>query len=185
VKWGYATLQLDSFGSRNASNVCTDTTQAEILIYYRAQDAYDAKNFLAELPFIDQTRLALIGWSHGGMAVLSVVAKQITPKNPEIPFKAAIAFYPWCDTYLYKLNAPLLILIGELDDWTPANICSAMIPQEKSDAEVVLKIYPGAYHDFDWEGMDEIYEGHRLLYDHKAASDAIVRVKQFLAKYLN
>ena len=39
------------------------------------------------------------------------------------------------------------------------------MPSEPTEHEVVLKIYPGAYHDFDWEGMDEFYKGHGLLYD--------------------
>jgi dienelactone hydrolase len=52
-----------------------------------------------------------------------------------------------------------------------------------TEHEVILKVYPGAYHDFDWEGTDEIYEGHRLLYDPIAAKDAIVQVKSFLAKH--
>ena len=32
--------------------------------------------------------------------------------------------------------------------------------------------------------MDEIYEGHILLYDQTAAQDAIIQVKSFLARYL-
>ena len=33
----------------------------------RVKDAYDAKDFLAELQFIDRNRIALLGWSHGGL----------------------------------------------------------------------------------------------------------------------
>ena len=68
--------------------------------------------------------------------------------------------------------------------WEPMSRCSEMMPSEQSDLEINLKIYPGAYHDFDWEGMDAIYEGHRLLYDPVAAKEAINQVKSFLAKHL-
>jgi dienelactone hydrolase len=97
-------------------------------------------------------------------------------------FKAAIAIYPWCEISTFP-NVPLLVLIGESDDWAPAIRCSRYLKSVSTEHEVILKVYPGAYHDFDWEGTDEIYEGHRLLYDPIAAKDAIVQVKSFLAKH--
>ena len=184
VDWGYATLQLDSFSPRNISNECSDKTEMFLLSLARVKDSYDAKDFLAELQFIDRNRIALLGWSHGGWTALYALLKQIKPQNKETPFKAGIAFYPYCDMPLYNLNAPLLILIGESYDWTQAKWCTEMMPPEQSDLEIILKIYPGAYHDFDWEGMDAIYEGHRLLYDPVAAKEAINQVKSFLAKTL-
>jgi dienelactone hydrolase len=184
LSWGYVTLQLDSFGPRNVSNICTDIGEIFAMCFTRAQDAYDAKDFLSELPYVDRNRIALMGWSHGGMTVLTALIKKFIPQDRQTPFTATIAFYPYCDTYLNNLNAPLLILIGQADDWTPAKSCSVSMPQEQSNPEVILKIYSGAYHAFDWAGMDEIYEGHRLLYDPIAAQDAIIQVKNFLAKYL-
>jgi len=184
VDWGYATLQLDSFGPRNVSNSCTDKFEAFTMATIRVQDTYDAKNFLAELSFIDRNQISLLGWSHGGYTALYVLLKQMKYQSKESPFKAAIAFYPYCDMPLYNLNAPLLILSGESDDWIQAKYCSEMMPPEQSDLEIILKIYSGAYHNFDWEGMDEVFEGHRMLYDPIAAKDSIVQVKSFLAKYL-
>ena len=184
VDWGYATLQFDSFGPRNVSNDCSDKTELFLLSLACVQDAYDAKDFLAKLPFIDRNRIALLGWSLGGHTSLYVLLKPIKSQNKETPFKAAIAFYPYCDMPLYNLNAPLLLLTGESDDLHQAKWCSEMMPSEPPDLEIILKIYPGAYHDFDWEGMDEVFEGHRLLYDPIAAKDSIVQVKSFLAKHL-
>jgi dienelactone hydrolase len=184
VDWGYVTLQLDSFSTRNVSNECSDKTEMFLLSLARVKDAYDAKDFLAEHPFVDRNRIALLGWSFGGRTSLYVLLKQIKPQSKETPFKAAIAFYPYCDMPLYNLNAPLLILTGESDDLLKAKWCTEMMPSEQPDLEIILKIYPGAYHDFDWEGMDELYEGHRLLYDPVAAKDAINQVKKFLGKHL-
>ena len=70
VDWGYATLQLDSFGPRNVSNDCSDKMELFLLSLSRVQDAYDAKDFLAELPYIDQNRIAILGWSLGGSTTL-------------------------------------------------------------------------------------------------------------------
>jgi dienelactone hydrolase len=54
----------------------------------------------------------------------------------------------------------------------------------KPPNEVILKIYPGAYHCFDWKGKDEIYKDHRLVYDPIATQDAIFQVKDFLTKHV-
>ena len=124
LSWGYVTLQLDSFGPRNVSSICTDIGEIIAMCFTRAQDAYDAKDFLSELPYVDRNRIALMGWSHGGMTVLTALIKKFIPQDRQTPFNATIAFYPYCDTILNNLNAPLLVLIGEADDWTPAKACS-------------------------------------------------------------
>jgi dienelactone hydrolase len=117
VDWGYVTHQLDSFNPRNASNDCSDKTYAFSMALARVKDAYDAKNHLSELQFIDLNRIALLGWSHGGWTALYALLKQIKPQIKETPFKAGIAFYPYCDMPLYNLNAPLLILIMGWIEW--------------------------------------------------------------------
>lgn len=58
------------------------------------------------------------------------------------------------------------------------------MPKGKTAHGVILKVYPGAHHAFDWGGINMTYLGHRLLYDPAAAANAIVRVKKFLAKHL-
>jgi dienelactone hydrolase len=184
VKWGYVTLQVDSFGPRNISNICTDDFELFAMSLIRTQDAYDAKVFLAGFPFVDLNRIGVLGWSHGGWTSLNVASRQIKPQDSETAFKAAVAFYPYCEMVPNNFNAPLLILIGEWDDWAKAKSCSEMIQSKPTKPEIILKIYPGAYHDFDWEGVDEIYVGHRMLYDPIATQDAIIQVKSFLAKHL-
>ncbi|MGV7224784.1 MAG: dienelactone hydrolase family protein [Nitrospinales bacterium] len=181
VKWGYVTLQVDSLKPRGLSNICTDRDLIVRMLGERAQDANDAKSYLAKLSFVDRNRIAVLGWSHGGTTILDVVA---SIKRDISSFKAAIAFYPYCYKTLYNLNSPILILIGEKDDWCPADLCSKNMPPSETEHEAILKIYPGAYHDFDSEGVDEVYEGHMLRYDQEAAEDAINQVKSFLAKHL-
>jgi dienelactone hydrolase len=121
-----------------------------------------------------------MGWSHGGLATLVSILKSYS----NIGFKAAIAFYPYCNRSLDRVNAPLLILAGELDDWCPAWLCSQMIPTGESRYEIILKIYPDAYHDFDWTGMDKVVKGHRVKFNAKATDDATLRVKTFLSSHL-
>ena len=175
---GYVTFQLNSFGPRGIKDDCK--SPSSIILRARAHDAYDAKSYLSEIPFVDRNRIAVMGWSHGGNTVLTIIENTY---RDDKPFKAAIAFYPWC-SFLAQPNAPLLILIGESDEWAPAYRCSRGMPSMSTEHEIILKTYPGAYHDFDWEGMNETYGGHRLLYDPVATQDAIIQVKSFLAKYL-
>jgi dienelactone hydrolase len=53
ASWGYVTLQVDSFRPREMSTICDSTLLLLKMAYPRAEDAYDAKSFLAELPFVD------------------------------------------------------------------------------------------------------------------------------------
>lgn len=192
--WGYVSLQVDSFNPRGTSDICGNSRRVPFEI--RTQDAIDAKSFLCTLPFVDSNKIAIIGWSHGGSTTLSSVSISnfvglagksridLFPKQEE-PFRAAIAFYPYCAGQLEDSNAPLLILAGELDTWCPALLCQTKMPSGKSTHEVVLKIYPGAHHAFDWEGVDLVrLQRHRLLYNPEALADSINQVREFLAKHL-
>jgi len=178
--WGYVALQVDSFAARGAKS-CFDFPDLSHLLLERSRDAYEAKSYLASLPFVDPERIALIGWSHGGWVTLFALNME-EKKND--PFRAAAAFYPFCGEPLSHLSAPLLILAGELDEKCPARMCSFNMPTVKPVHEVILVVYPDAYHCFDWEGMNLEYMGDRYQYNHEAATDAIVRLRRFLDKHL-
>jgi dienelactone hydrolase len=46
--------------------------------------------------------------------------------------------------------APLLILIGEKDDWTPAAPCVELARSSRATQHPVdIVVYPGAHHSFD------------------------------------
>jgi len=79
------------------------------------------------------------------------------------------------------------VLIGEADDWTPAERCREMIKQARRDGAVIaLTVYPGAYHAFDVAqlkpGMRVL--GHWVEYDEAAARDAAQKLRAFLAANL-
>src|SRR5205085_469221 len=67
VSWGYATFVVDSFGGRNLRNVCGNALR--LLGTHRIPDAYGALALLARHPRIDADRVALMGFSHGGITV--------------------------------------------------------------------------------------------------------------------
>ncbi len=180
TKWGYVTLRPDSFGPRGVSPSAVIKKAFTVPHDIRARDAHGAKDYLSRLPFVDKDRIAVMGWSHGG---LSTIVSAMDTYGGE-PFGAAIAFYPYCSYSLDHARAPLLILAGGADDWCPASLCSYMMPSGITEHEVILHIYPGAYHDFDWMGINRVVKGHRVQYNSKAEADAIVRVENFLARHL-
>jgi dienelactone hydrolase len=181
--WGYVALLVDSLGPRGETVVC-DTFRVDPL-YARMPDAYAARSYLAGQPFVAAARIGLIGWSHGGITTLHAVDDVYLSRLGHDRFRAAIAFYPGCLIRLLRLNAPLLILIGEEDDWTPAARCRRMEVELETSHEFTLKVYPGAYHEFDRRDRDaDVYLGHRLERHHEAAIDAEQRVQRFLIRHL-
>ena len=118
---GYAVLFPDSFTARGMREICTNGERS-IFPKDRADDALAAGEWLAGQPFVDRRRLALIGWSHGAMAVLWALRPGFMG-NPPL-FKTAIAFYPGCRQIDrledWRPSVPLTLMIGSADDWTTA-----------------------------------------------------------------
>jgi dienelactone hydrolase len=149
VRLGYAVLLPDSFNPRGFRQICTVAgADRPIRPRNRATDAAASAAWLARQPFVDTTRLALLGWSHGGSTVLSAADKG-PGEASRASFRAAIAFYPGCRVYAeradYAARMPLTILIGDADDWTPPEPCRELAKR----ANIKLIEYQGAVHGFD------------------------------------
>jgi dienelactone hydrolase len=149
VRLGYAVLFPDSFNPRGLRQICTIAgADRPIRPRHRAMDANAAAAWLSRQPFVDNTRLALLGWSHGGSSVLSAVDKG-PGEASRASFRAAIAFYPGCRVYAeradYGVRMPLTILIGDADDWTPPEPCRELAKRP----HIKLIEYQGAVHGFD------------------------------------
>ena len=187
-EWGYVVLLVDSFTPRGQTIICNEGFRVDPQ-YVRMPDAYAAQAYLARQPFVAPQRVGLMGWSHGGSTTLYAVDAIYLTRLHVTPFQAAIAFYPWCLPQLRQLNAPLLILIGEADDWTPASRCREMLrrsepPGEQPAARIMLRVYPGAHHAFDSLTPPGPAYGHTVGRHPEAAGQAEAEVKQFLAQHL-
>jgi dienelactone hydrolase len=187
-QWGYVVLLVDSFTPRGQANICDDVLRVDPQ-YARMPDAYAAKAYLARQPFVAARQIGLMGWSHGGVTTLYAVDAIYLTGIALPPFQAAIAFYPWCLPQLRQLNAPLLILIGEADDWTPAARCRDMLRQsaqlgEQTADRLTLRVYPGAHHGFDSLTPPRPYYGHTVGRHPEAAGHAEAEVKRFLTQHL-
>ena len=153
-EWGYATLVVDSFRGRNLTEVCTNSRT--LIGTQRIPDAYGALRILVTHPKIDAQRVALMGFSHGGILTLGAStawAKETFAPPGQPSFRAFLPFYPACNN-IYpereRISAPLRIHSGELDDWTPAGPCVRLAEILKtSGQDATITIYPGAHHSFD------------------------------------
>jgi dienelactone hydrolase len=188
VGWGYVVLLVDSFATRGIDHDCFKG----ILATARISDALGALAFLAGQTFVDPQRVAAVGFSKGGWTALLVSESNdlfklfVRPNN--LKLRAAVAFNPPCRDAAARPSIPTLILIGTLDEWTPAAGCSERIDTWGTDGVPIdLVVYPGVHHGFYYPELQpgRAMLGRWLEYNEDAAADASRRMRQFLDRYLD
>ena len=147
---GYNVVLPDSLTPRGETELCTQKMgDRKISQTQRRADALGTLAWVASQPWAQLTRIGLLGWSHGGSAVLSSTdATRADVRNLAVQPAIAVAFYPGCTTAMksgYKPIAPLVLMLGEKDDWTPPAPCVTL--GGAVGAEV--NVYADSYHDFD------------------------------------
>jgi dienelactone hydrolase len=159
---GMHLLVLDSFTPRGIKSICEIPNRERTLgEQERREDVFAAIRWLAARRDVDSNRIVIAGWSHGAQTVLKTLDRSdpFVARQPTQP-RAAVAYYPGCSatnrTPDYALSAPLLIMAGELDDWTPAKVCVELAERlrapginNQTHAGIELIVYPGSYHGFD------------------------------------
>jgi dienelactone hydrolase len=184
--WGYVTLTIDRFGPRRLKNTCSGGGPPDVVF-----DAYRALDFLVQQRFVDPRRVIVVGFSQGGWLSLSSVERGTVERASEKKFRAAAAFYPPCTAVKGPMTVPTLILIGERDDWTPADACRRLvngqddfgISRQKGEGQPMqLIVYPGAHHSFDLQNlqMPVQYFGHHLEFNKLAADQSSNALHDFL-----
>ncbi|HEY1503038.1 MAG TPA: dienelactone hydrolase family protein [Stellaceae bacterium] len=223
---GYVVALPDSFTPRGyPQGVCTappGNSTPKVNPLPRAYDAFATLAYLRRQPFVDGAHIGVMGGSHGGATTLVVDTMSVPTAAPSASdkpkgFAAAIALYPGCGArfgnwnvrraagdhgavvdYIgtYRPVAPLLILVGEKDDWTPAEQCRVLTERAQAAGyPVTIKTYPGANHAFDGTAPERYVaerrnanapDGHGATTggNQPAWNDAIQQVTAFFGRYL-
>lgn len=196
---GYVVLLLDSFNPRGFSTICNKRERPLTAEKDRPYDAYAALRWLRNQPYVMTDRVAIMGWSHGAMTALATISEAIIREIgwTDPGFATAVAFYPGClelSKTSYRATVPLLMQLGEKDDWTPPRYCLRLADKvRKSGGAIDLDVYKGAYHAFDnpsgsvrdrstsnKSGTRTVHSGR----DAAAAAQASIRTQAWLAAAL-
>jgi dienelactone hydrolase len=179
-----ATLIVDPFTPRDESGICEKLNDPNLnekkwaeYATRGAGDAVAAVRVLRSMPDIDPNRIFLQGYSYGAGASLFAVDLK-TPGEHDAKIAGVIAYYPYC--LPTEASVPVLILVGEKDDWAPASLCLTM----KGRPNIEIVVIPGATHSFNMRYTGE-YLGHSLVYDEKATLDAQERADAFMEVHMS
>ncbi len=129
---GIAVFTLDMFGPRGVQSTAED--QSQVPFTADVADAFAALRVLATHPRIDGQRIALMGFSRGGIATLRASVERIiaSQKLPDgLRYAAAILTYSGGCAGVFRLvvkpgvfsKAPMLFIHGDADDYTPIGPC--------------------------------------------------------------
>jgi dienelactone hydrolase len=130
---GFITLQFDSLRPRGWSE---DLSCSGKLLGNEASqvaDAFAALRFLASHPAVDPARIVVVGASMGAGSANQTALERLAranagPTNPR--FAAHVAFYPpvrFTMSAEALTGAPMLMLLGSRDDWTPPHRVKVMV----------------------------------------------------------
>ena len=156
---GIAVLSVDSFGPRGVQGTAED--QSLVPFAADTADAFAALQLLATHPRIDASRIAVMGFSRGGITAFRsnlerVVAGQKLPGG--LRFAAHIPVYSGGCLGLFRTTvrpgvygkAPMLWVHGDADDYTPVGACREYAEQiGKAGTPVQFVTIAGARHKFD------------------------------------
>ena len=185
---GHPVLWPDSFGSRGLGPACGQGAgYGAPPRPVRRGDALAAAAWAQARPWAAPGGVVVMGWSHGGRTALTAL---IDPPSGLV--RAAIALYPGCAGFeragLDRAPAaPLLMLLGEADDWTDPAPCQRLAARHPGRIAAVT--YPGAGHGFDalaGTPRPRTLPDGRVVHagrDPAASADARLRVAAFLAAH--
>jgi len=171
---GHIVVFVDSLGRRGLKTCAGGITHADV-----ARDLAGAAASLRSEPMVDPSRVAAMGWSYGGRAVLMALA---APAGAPA-FSRAVVLYPDCRALdPWKATLPVLMLLGGDDDMTPAAQCQDVARKVADPSLVKVVVYPGARHAFDVPGLPpKMQYGFATIgHDPRATAAAQNEVDQFL-----
>ena len=164
---GIAALLVETYDSRRDVAIGFIERVLNITETMFVADAYAALAYLAGRPEIDSRRVALAGFSYGGMAteyaLYAQMAEALAPSGQR--FVGHVAFYAPCIARFVDsrtTGAPLLMLYGADDELMQPERCERLANELRAGgSKVDINVYPGAVHQWDG-GMERRLIGRQL-----------------------
>jgi dienelactone hydrolase len=176
---GYVALVVDSMTGRgittrdDLARVCRGLT---LWGGTRAADVRASLAYVRTLPFVDPSRMAAVGFSHGAWAALDFLSSASPDEVHGL--RAVIGFYPYCGVasrarwFGWDVQVPTLLLLAGQDVVVSPAHCKSVAERVAAHGQpVTVTTYPDARHSFDWRASDETEDAQR-------------RVAAFLAEHL-
>lgn len=187
---GYIVFTLDNRGTNGRGKDFETATHRQLGII-ETEDQMTGIKFLQSLPYVDQERIGVHGWSYGGFMTLNMMLR-----HPEV-FKVGVAGGPVVDWKYYeimygerymgtpqdnpdgyaetdmknhinKLDGRLMLVIGDVDPVVLPQHTSELIRKAVTDRVYPdLFIYPGHEHNVGGKDRVHLYENiTRYFEDH-------------------
>jgi dienelactone hydrolase len=212
VKWadyfvslGYAYILVDSYTGRGFTYDDISKVSAGRKFWgpELSGDVLIAITEVRKLPYVNPNQLAIMGHSHGGWAIMSLLSMDLNENLPPnlsslpvqsmVGVKGAIVLYPFCPPSFFldsggdnwNTSIKTLVLMGGKDPLTEGCLKTISILNEKSKP-VIYHVYPSAYHGYDAPPEDFIksleWFKNSKPPDLEATADSRERVKVFLSE---
>lgn len=201
---GYVAFVVDSWKQRGISQgTCFGIPPGFAPIPVRVRDAYEALRHLGKFSFVDLSRVAAMGFSHGGRVAHLLASKEFAAAYSvgKQRFAATVAVYGQCfsrgsgATYVWPdSDAPLLSLLGELDeDGDPRECLPRLQKLKEKGIPVEWHVFPNTGHAWDQARFSPPRRVHQIgsssdgvlfAYDAKIADESRDRAFEFVARHL-
>ena len=203
VRRGYVAFVIDSFSSRGSTS-CRPLPPVSMA--RGVKDVFDAAEHLKTFPFVDKSRIAVLGVSWGAMVGLRSGSPGFVAKAAPAgtPLSAVVSLYPACylppfgtspggEFLLSDVSTPTLVLMGGQDNETQPQEClSRLAPLKERGAPVEWHVFANATHCWDcsdqhhqrwnppWAGGRSVV----YLYDSRVTDESAERAFEFLSRQL-
>lgn len=204
IEEGYVAFVVDSWSQRGVpEGICFKVPPGFTSLPVRTRDAYEVLQYLRKFDFVDASRVAAMGFSHGGRVANLLASKDVAARFSQDGqrFAATVAVYGACFSrelgditfLLPDSDMPLLSLIGELDeDGDPRECVPRLQALKDKGAPVEWHVFPKTGHAWDQPKFASprrtsfvgLSGGVLMAYDSKVADESRNRAFEFLARHL-
>lgn len=196
---GYAVLLVDSLRPRQVRSVCYGPRNG-VNLFRGARDVFQAADHLRKFSFVDPVRVSMVGFSWGAMVGLIAASARYADALQGRRFASVTSFYPGCfhvarpnaaefDIASDDMRQPVLALMGERDNETPADECVTKFEAaRRAGSAVAWHVYPDAGHCWDCKQLDGLSKvdvrGNTVSYHYRSdiTQDSAQRLFAFLAQ---